>query len=280
MSSLENSDEIVTFIHSDDDDMELPEYNEENPKITSKYRKAWVIIRLIFLVLLTLFGAVTLIVFSKDILKIINSGVEEANDLGYIAILIYYPIFIFSTVIMLPTSTLLVAAGFIWGPWIGMVVGIISVPSGCIVSFLIARYIFRDPVEHLDKWSSKFGLMRKTLSHTNAGFIVLTRASPIFPHNLLNYVLGVTEVSLLTFTWTALFGSIPYVMMYVLIGSASKSFIDASEKGLFEAGWQHYLYIVSVGAVSLGFTGIATFLLARKAKKIAMEKKQLSVDIV
>ena len=49
--------------------------------------------------------------------------------------------------------------------------------------------------------------------------VLLTRLSPVFPFNLLNYAFGLTRVSLKHYFFASWLGMIPGTMMYVYIGS-------------------------------------------------------------
>ena len=49
----------------------------------------------------------------------------------------------------------------------------------------------------------------------------LTRLSPVFPFNLLNYAYGLTSVSLRDYFFASWVGMIPGTILYVYIGSLS-----------------------------------------------------------
>ena len=51
--------------------------------------------------------------------------------------------------------------------------------------------------------------------------VLLTRLSPIFPFNLLNYAFGLTDVKLWQYVLASWIGMIPGTIMYVYLGSAT-----------------------------------------------------------
>jgi hypothetical protein len=55
---------------------------------------------------------------------------------------------------------------------------------------------------------------------------VLLRLSPIVPFNALNYALGITDMSFLSYSVASLFGMIPGTILYCYVGSTLKSVGD------------------------------------------------------
>ncbi len=53
--------------------------------------------------------------------------------------------------------------------------------------------------------------------------MLLTRLSPVFPYNLLNFTYGLTRVPLGTYVLGSWIGMLPGTVMYVYAGSALKS---------------------------------------------------------
>jgi uncharacterized membrane protein YdjX (TVP38/TMEM64 family) len=108
--------------------------------------------------------------------------------------------------------------GFIFGVFWGSIYVFIAAISGATFAFLLGRYFSRNWVlKKLEKYP-KFGLIDQAIGKEGWKIVLLTRLSPIFPFNLLNYAFGVTQVSLLDYILGSL-GMIPGTVMYVYIGS-------------------------------------------------------------
>jgi uncharacterized membrane protein YdjX (TVP38/TMEM64 family) len=66
--------------------------------------------------------------------------------------------------------------------------------------------------------NKKFAAIDNAVGREGLKIVLLTRLSPIFPFNLLNYAFGVTAVSLKDY-FLGCVGMIPGTIMYVYIGS-------------------------------------------------------------
>ena len=69
------------------------------------------------------------------------------------------------------------------------------------------------------KESEKFQAIDKGVAEEGWKIVGLTRLSPVFPFNLLNYAFGITRVSLRDYVLASFFGMLPATLMYVYIGS-------------------------------------------------------------
>ncbi|MEL6502347.1 MAG: VTT domain-containing protein, partial [Cyanobacteria bacterium J06623_1] len=70
--------------------------------------------------------------------------------------------------------------------------------------------------------NQKFSAIDRAVGQEGFKIVALTRLSPVFPFNLLNYGLGVTGVSLKDYVLASI-GMIPGTIMYVYIGSLAGS---------------------------------------------------------
>jgi len=66
--------------------------------------------------------------------------------------------------------------------------------------------------------NQKFAAIDEAVGREGLKIVLLTRLSPVFPFNLLNYAYGVTRVSLKDY-FIGSVGMIPGTIMYVYIGS-------------------------------------------------------------
>ena len=66
--------------------------------------------------------------------------------------------------------------------------------------------------------------------------VLLTRLSPVFPFNLLNYAYGLTRVSLTEYVLASWIGMLPATVMFVYIGALSSDLARA-ESGSSKLKW-------------------------------------------
>ena len=144
------------------------------------------------------------------------------ESLGSIAPIAFISIYIGSTVAFLPAFILTLGAGVLFGVWLGSIYVFIGATLGSIVAFLIGRYLARDWVAKKIADNDKFTAIDRAVGKEGLKIVLLTRLSPAFPFNLLNYAFGVTGVSIQDYVIGSI-GMIPGTIMFVYIGSLAGS---------------------------------------------------------
>ena len=146
-----------------------------------------------------------------DILKWIES-------LGYIGGIAFIAIYILSTIAFVPATILTLGAGVVFGVVWGSVYVFVGATLGSIAAFLVGRYLARDWVGKKIEGNQKFVAIDQAVAHSGFKIVLLTRLSPLFPFNLLNYAFGITGVSFKEYSLASI-GMLPATVMYVYIGS-------------------------------------------------------------
>jgi uncharacterized membrane protein YdjX (TVP38/TMEM64 family) len=141
--------------------------------------------------------------------------IDSLDTVGAIAFILLY---IVATVAFLPGSILTLGAGVVFGIFWGSLYVFIGSTLGATAAFLAGRYLARGWVAQKIEGNQKFKAIDRAVGREGVKIVLLTRLSPIFPFNLLNYAYGVTGVSLKDY-FIASVGMIPGTIMYVYIGS-------------------------------------------------------------
>ncbi len=141
--------------------------------------------------------------------------VENLGTFGPIAFIIIYNL---ATILFIPGSVLTLGGGVIFGLFWGSIYVFIAATFGAIFAFLIGRYLTRDWVCKKIAKYPKFQAIDRAVANEGWKIVLLTRLSPLFPFNLLNYALGITQVSLKDYILGSI-GMFPGTVMYVYIGS-------------------------------------------------------------
>lgn len=150
--------------------------------------------------------------------QLLYAALAWIKTLGYLAPIAFIGIYNLATVLLIPGSLLTLGGGVIFGAVWGSIYVIIAATLGATFAFLIGRYLSRDWVrQQLEKYP-KFKAIEAAVSKEGLKVVFLTRLSPIFPFNLLNYAFGVTSVSLRDYVLGSI-GMIPGTILYVYIGS-------------------------------------------------------------
>jgi uncharacterized membrane protein YdjX (TVP38/TMEM64 family) len=150
--------------------------------------------------------------------RILLDALTWVDSLGAVGAIAFIIIYIVATVAFFPGSILTLGAGVVFGVVLGSFYVFIGATIGATAAFLVGRYLARGWVANKIADNSKFRAIDEAVGREGLKIVLLTRLSPIFPFNLLNYAYGVTGVSLKDYVLGSL-GMIPGTMMYVYIGS-------------------------------------------------------------
>lgn len=147
--------------------------------------------------------------------------------------LFFMLLYVVATVLFLPGSVLTLAGGALFGPVWGTIYNLIGATAGAAAAFLIARYLASD-------WVSRraSGWIKQVIDGVEQEgwrFVAFVRLIPLFPFNLLNYVLGLTRISLAQYVIASFVFMFPGALAYTYIGYAGREAIAGGE-GLIRKG--------------------------------------------
>ena len=168
----------------------------------------------------TIIVIVDLIFLAKlfPIQEYLRDALQWIDSLGTTGIIAFMVIYILATVLFIPGSLLTLGAGVIFKVVLGSVCVFVAATLGATGAFLMGRYLARGWVEKRIAGNEKFQAIDKAVAREGLKIVLLTRLSPVFPFNLLNYAFGLTKVSLADYFLGSV-GMIPGTIMYVYIGS-------------------------------------------------------------
>jgi uncharacterized membrane protein YdjX (TVP38/TMEM64 family) len=198
--------------------------------------------------------------------EFLKSSLDWVRDLGPIGMAVFILIYIAACVFFLPGSVLTLGAGAIFGVVKGSVIVSLASTLGAATAFLIGRYLARTWVAAKIAGNAKFSAVENAVAKEGWKIVGLTRLSPIFPFNLLNYAYGVTKVTLRDYVLASWIGMMPGTVMYVYIGSLAGDVAALGSNGSSGAAqW-------AIRIVGLMATIAVTIYVTRIAKKALEEK--------
>jgi len=233
MTAVEQKIEITNASENSANSEMMPEEEKEK---NSKSR----IQKIIIGVLLVAF--VTYVIIDSATTGYIRTGVQsflewiENNPIpGFFVFMVVY---FFATVLFVPGSILTLGAGFVFanafGLGVGVLLGALSVflgaSAGGIMAFILGRYLLRDWVKGLTKKYAIFEALDSALEEKGLRIMVLLRLSPIIPFNAINYIAGVTAISLRAYI-LAMVAILPGTVLYVFLGASAGSLTDSASSG-------------------------------------------------
>ncbi len=186
------------------------------------------------------------------------------RDLGPVGYLVFIAVYIVAAVLFIPGSVLTLGAGAVFGLVGGFVAVSIGSTLGAAASFLVGRFLARDAIAKKIAGNERFAAIDRAVGREGFKIVLLTRLSPIFPFNLLNYAYGLTKVGFWRFVLASWLGMMPGTVLYVYLGTAAG---DLAGAGAGDAGGAG----LALKLVGLAATIAVTVVITKVAKKALNE---------
>ncbi len=215
------------------------------------------------LILLATIAVVLIAAYYLDFPSQLGRVLDWISELGTLAPVIFVLLYIVVTVLVLPGSILTLGAGVVFGVVRGSIVVSIASTLGATCAFLIGRYLAREWVASKIEGNEKFSAIDRAVAREGWKIVGLTRLSPIFPFNLLNYAFSITKVSLRDYFFASWIGMIPGTILYVYIGSLAGDLATLGTGGHTRSTTEWAMYVVGLIA-TIGVTVFVTRI-ARRA---------------
>lgn len=194
-------------------------------------------------------------------------GLQWLQGLGLWGWALFVLLYIATAVLLLPAVVLTLGAGAVYGVAQGWAIVTIAATLAATAAFLIGRYLARGWVARRIEGNPMFAAIDDAVAREGWKIVGLTRLSPAFPFNLLNYAYGVTRVSLRHYILASSFGMMPGTLMYVYLGSLAGDLanIGAGQHARTPVEWIYYLVgLLATVAVTVMVTRIARSALRRR----------------
>lgn len=224
--------------------------------------------RLLQIIFAIFLGVVSIYVVSRyDLQGPLKEALIWTRDAGSLGTLIFVGVYVLAAVLLVPVSLLSSGAGAIYGLGPGFLIVILAATLGAACAFLLGRYLVRDWVRVKVRDNPNFRAIDDAVAREGWKIVGLTRLSPVFPYNLLNYVFGLTKITLGDFVSASLIGMLPGTLMYVYLGA-----LVGDLAGLNDSVQPHSRLEFSLYCLGLISTVTVTIFVARIARK-ALSKR-------
>src|SRR5882724_4854159 len=188
---------------------------------------------------------------------------------GVTGMLLFAFAYVLACVLFLPGSILTLGAGFAYGVGAGTPLVWLSANAGAALAFVLGRTLLRGWVALRVNANPRFAAIDRAVGQQGFKIVLLTRLSPIFPFNLLNYAFGITQVTLRDYVLGSLVGMLPGTVMYVYLGSLITSLSELTSGRPGGGTALHVFYFVGFAA-TVGVTVYVT----RVARRALAEATQ------
>jgi uncharacterized membrane protein YdjX (TVP38/TMEM64 family) len=150
---------------------------------------------------------------------------------------------VIASLIFIPRTVLAVAAGLLFGVWLGTLWAALGSVLGAVAGFWIARYVNGGFI--VPESLPRLGPVLLKAERGGWRAVAALRLIPVVPHSLANYALGLTKLAVGPYALGSFLGQLPMTVAYVEFGAAG---------GRMMAGQANWLGPIAVGVLALGLS--------------------------
>ncbi len=143
---------------------------------------------------------------------------EYIDQNPVLSISVFFAIYVAVTALSLPGAAILtLAAGALFGLWLGLLLVSFASTIGATLAFLSARFVFRDTVKK--RFGEKLKKIDEGVEKQGAFYLFTLRLVPVFPFFAINLLMGLTSLKTRTFYWVSQLGMLAGTLVYVNAGT-------------------------------------------------------------
>jgi uncharacterized membrane protein YdjX (TVP38/TMEM64 family)/rhodanese-related sulfurtransferase len=154
----------------------------------------------------------------------LQAWVEGAGAAGPV---LFMGLYAAATVLFLPGAVLTLAGGALFGPLWGTLWNLTGATLGAALAFLIARHLGADWVAR--RAGPRLQRLDEGVASEGWRFVAFVRLVPLFPFNLLNYALGLTRISFITYLLATWVFMLPGAFAYTWLGHAGREALSGGD---------------------------------------------------
>jgi uncharacterized membrane protein YdjX (TVP38/TMEM64 family)/rhodanese-related sulfurtransferase len=197
------------------------------------------------LLLLLLAAVITAGFLYREQLQVeqLSAWIEQAGIAAPLLFVVLYALF---TVAFTPGVVITLVGGALFGPVLGALYNLVGATLGATIAFLISRYLASQWV--VAKAKGRLQQLIEGVESKGWRFVAFVRLVPLFPFNLLNYLLGLTRIPLLHYVFASFFFMLPGAGAYTWLGYVGREAAAGSEG------------VIHKGLLGLALLALAAFL--------------------
>lgn len=170
----------------------------------------------------SLFYLTVICIVATAIAFIIIGGIEPQqlqylDQMGVFAPIVYILIYTICTLLILPSTPLNLTGGAIFGIWWGTLWTTIAALVAAIAAFAFTRTVGRELVSR--KLVGRWEAVDAEIRLGGLFYMFAIRLLPIIPYGLVNFAAGLTAIKFKDYSVGTLFGTVPGVLPFVMMGA-------------------------------------------------------------
>ena len=178
-------------------------------------------------------------------------------------------VYVAATALSIPGGPLRsLATGFLFGPWVGGGIVVVSATAGATLAFLSARYLFAESVQR--RLGRRGEQLVRNFTANAFHYLLFLRLVPLFPFWLVNLAPGLTPMPTRTFVVATGIGIVPASFVMTSLGQ----FLSASHP-LEDLSYFEDMVMdnpITIAAIAIGLLALLAALL--NARRNPMEKRR------
>src|SRR6185503_918767 len=190
-----------------------------------------------------------------DITDTLVDFLRQWGEMNPAAVIVLTLVFVFGGFTPIPRTFLTLAAGIVYGI-AAIPVVIPATTAGCLLVFLLVRYLFGDRVWRVVERKPKLLAIMDAVNAEGWRIVGLCRLASPVPSMIQNTMFGLTRIGVWPFTWATFVFIIPQVVLYVYLGSIGRAALLGESSGIS-------LGIMAAGGLTLL---IAVLLIMRRVR--------------
>lgn len=154
-----------------------------------------------------------------DFIKARQVGLAEALAGDPLPLILgFFLVYVAVTALSLPGAVILtLAAGAIFGVWMGTLIVSLASTLGAVLAFLSSRYLLRDWVRA--RFGKRVHRMDEGIRRDGTFYLLTLRLIPVFPFFLVNLAMGLTAMRVATYAAVSWIGMLAGTLLYVNAGT-------------------------------------------------------------
>lgn len=170
---------------------------------------------------LALLAAVIIALAMLPVEPLLRSTRDWAEASGPWGLLIVAGLLVAGILLLLPSSPMMMLAGFLFGPALGLAVFWVAGLVASTAAFWIGRTMARPWIERRVRSKGIFMAIDRAIQRKGFLVVLLARLVMLLPYQVLNYTLGLTAVGFRDYLLGTNLGMIAPMFLFVYLGSSA-----------------------------------------------------------
>lgn len=202
-----------------------------------------------------------------------HAAFNWVKGLGAWAPVYFFLFYVVTSGIIMPSFVLKIFSGTLFGIWGGFVFISVAAAVSSLIKFLLARYYFRDDVAKKIKKSPKWKAVDEVVEEEGWKMLILLRNVPVLNSMFLNYICGITKMTMRDFVFASFIGRIPSTLLYAYLGYVIGYSATLNPQAATNQTLDRIILVVGV----LATAGVCyySYLIAQKALKEKMPQAKV-----